>query len=744
MKKIANKTSSAKSALDKRLKNVDSRGLNTKYNYSSFWMEDKWDTASKFSGTSHQLSSSSNILTLIKLTNYRRAITNFVKIITKQDIPVVWYGSDSFTDGKSICLTTDIKDSNFDVTVGLALHEASHITLTDFDILNRMRNGQCESLNILQAQYADHLSIPFIFTVVRDLLNWVEDRRIDHYVFSTSPGYKAYYHKLYDHYWNSDSISKGLLSKNYRDSTVYTNYMFHIINMMNPAFNPAALPRLDEIVKLVDIHNIGRIKSTEESLVIALEIADIVLDQHIKLIKDEEESKESRSNNEEGGSDIMDESDSNDKESGGENSDGNDSTGENVDEDVEDLVEEMLSLNDSELGEIAKAFAKQKTFLDGKTYKKSATKNLQRQLNNVASQSIDVQTVGDSNVGVRTALLYDYTNSAKILEACKIMQEATGIDKSVTHSKTNEYRETFDTLVDKDFFSIKGVREYYSTAISDGLNMGALLGKKLQLHNESRERVDTRLRSGKIDAKRLAHAGYGVEGIFKQINIDKYKKANIHISLDGSGSMNGAKWQSTIRMTVAIAKAVTYTQNINIQVSIRATKNTGQGDTPCNIVIYNSAKNKINHLIAAFNLFNPMSMTPEGLCFEAMLLKDMLIPSSSEVDSYFLNISDGEPGCTKYNGWSAVNHTKKQVDKMKSDKNISILSFYLSENKVSANDTVDEMLTNYNRLLTNFMGSTSGKCFRHMYGKDATVVESSNTMQIAKALNKRFLTKDVG
>ena len=40
---------------------------------------------------------------LIKLSGYRRAISNFVNIVTgKSDIPVHFSGSDSYTDGKSI------------------------------------------------------------------------------------------------------------------------------------------------------------------------------------------------------------------------------------------------------------------------------------------------------------------------------------------------------------------------------------------------------------------------------------------------------------------------------------------------------------------------------------------------------------------------------------------------------------------------------------------------------------------
>ena len=32
---------------------------------------------------------------------------------------------------------------------------------------------------------------------LKNLLNYVEDRRIDYFIFKNSPGYKGYYHSMY-------------------------------------------------------------------------------------------------------------------------------------------------------------------------------------------------------------------------------------------------------------------------------------------------------------------------------------------------------------------------------------------------------------------------------------------------------------------------------------------------------------------------------------------------------------------
>ena len=72
----------------------------------------------------------------VKMAATLRAISNFVRIVTGENIPVRYNNSDeSFTDGKQVVISGNIKDKDFDPTVGLALHEGSHCLLTDFDII---------------------------------------------------------------------------------------------------------------------------------------------------------------------------------------------------------------------------------------------------------------------------------------------------------------------------------------------------------------------------------------------------------------------------------------------------------------------------------------------------------------------------------------------------------------------------------------------------------------------------------
>jgi hypothetical protein len=266
-----------------------------------------------------------------------------------------------------------------------------------------------------------------------------------------------------------------------------------------------------------------------------------------------------------------------------------------------------------------------------------------------------------------------------------------------------------------------------SKAVDEGLQLGAMLGRKLQMRNETRDLTVSRLNSGKLDAKRISHAGYGIENVFKQVYVDKHKNSVLHISLDASGSMSGSKWKNALTMTMAIAKAATMCTNLRVQVSLRHTAGMGQSNVPVVVMIYDSAKRTpLTLLVRALKSAGWNSMTPEGLCFEAMWSKNMLVGSTSDTDSYFLNISDGFPGgCgnrgTDYYGPAAYKHTRKFIDKMINEKGMQILSFFVKEHMEP--------------------GTKPSDAFKEMYGvNNAFCVGAKDMIGIARTLNNKFLT----
>ena len=98
---------------------------------SHFWMNDNDVDVDDFLGIDTDVKKGKD---LVALAGYRRAISNFVNIVTGENIPVTFNNNDeSFTDGKKVVIGANLDDKKFDVAVGLALHEGSHIKLSDFD-----------------------------------------------------------------------------------------------------------------------------------------------------------------------------------------------------------------------------------------------------------------------------------------------------------------------------------------------------------------------------------------------------------------------------------------------------------------------------------------------------------------------------------------------------------------------------------------------------------------------------------
>ena len=223
-------------------------------NYSSFWLDNDWDTTSSWDDEDDKPKGPD----LIALASYRRAISNFVNIVTSKNIPVTFTSSgDSYTDGKKVTISSKLDDKLFDSAVGLALHEGSHILLSDFDFLKQLE------VNIPK-EYVDRgftkgYSNIDVKTHIKNLLNFVEDRRIDYHIFRNAPGYKGYYHSMYDKYFRAKVVDKGLLSDEYTDENL-DSYMFRIVNITNLNTEGQCNYAFIVIMKIADINQRNKIE----------------------------------------------------------------------------------------------------------------------------------------------------------------------------------------------------------------------------------------------------------------------------------------------------------------------------------------------------------------------------------------------------------------------------------------------------------------------------------------------------
>ena len=644
---------------------------------------------------------------VVALAGYRRAIANFVNIVTgRVDIPVTYNANDeSFTDGKKVYLSGNMSDKNFDPNVGLALHEGSHIVHTNFELLTEL-SGLIGSHygynhNDLKWRSKEQKIHDLRKDRIKILLNYVEDRRIDYLTFKSAPGYKNYYHAMYDKYFNFNVIDKALKSAEYRELD-WDSYIFRIMNFTNKNTDLAALPALREIYRVIDLKNIARLKSFDEALEVAFKIYDTILkNANIEVIEDDPNglpkgpAEESTDDSEAGEGSPM----------GGSDTKADDADLDNMtpssDDTGEGTVIDLPELTPNQKKSLENAITKQKALVEGKNKKTKLTK----------SDKASVKAVEDSG-----AFNVEVGTGPRNKTLCVVIPKLTD---SMLNDTDYTTRGLYPFLSNNNYYRSTNSND----AVSKGLLIGKILGKKLKVRNEERTTKWSRQESGRLDKRIIAELGFDNPNVFKTSYTERYNDAYIHISIDGSGSMSGAKLENAIKSTAAICQAASMAGNIHVQVSLRTTIQPSNVNRPLLVIIYDSQVNKISHIRKYWIHLHSTGTTPEGLCFEA--LSRQIITDAAGRDSFFLNYSDGMPyfGDNKmyYSGDTAVKHTRDEVEKMRKA-GISILSFFITEG--------------YER-------EGTGSDFRRMYGKDASMIDPTAVVGLAKELNKKFLENKI-
>tara|TARA_R110000782_G_scaffold120093_2_gene210944 strand:+ start:837 stop:2855 length:2019 start_codon:yes stop_codon:yes gene_type:complete len=667
---------------------------------SSYWLSD-WDDDDIITETFNDVEKKSH--NLYKLASSKRAISNFVNIVTNESIPVKFNTrGNSYTDGKTVVIGANIVESkDFDVAVGLALHEGSHIKLSDFSLL-------ADIYSLVPKYVVDGAikkGITNSISIIKDLWNYVEDRRIDNFVFNSAPGYRDYYRAMYDKYFNDKLIDKALLSDEYTTEDV-DSYMFRIINLHNKNTDLSKLKGLREVYKLVGLNTISRLKSSDDTFNVALSMFQVIL-LNLNTVDTTDGESESKTLSDDEFQDILDNMDGSTDMSGDSDSQPSDIPSMESDADGGEPSEESKSddgkkskveLTDRQKELLKKKIEKQRNFMDGDITKKAVTKKDQETIEALNESGSEVTTVGS---GVENG----WGSISKGIE-CIVVKKLTQnlLENEAFPMTTRNWNDG-------------GISSHYQEEISKGIKMGTILGKKLQVRGEDRTTVFNRQKVGRIDKRMISSLGFGNENVFQFTETDSYKKANLHVSIDASGSMGGEKWSNTLINVVSLCKAVDMIQNLNIQVTFRTTSS----NTPYIVMAYDSKVDKFSKVKKMFPTLCAGGTTPEGLCFEAIMKNFM--GSTNDMDSYFLNLSDGEPYFYGknfyYAGRVAAEHTKKQVKKMEGI-GIKTLSYFVES------------------------GYNDGECsrlFKTMYGSGASMIDVTNLSQITKTMNKLFLQK---
>lgn len=645
--------------------------------FSDFWLSDN---------TTDKLDKGKE-LSPIELAQAKRSIAEFVRIMTRKDIPVEFMeeGDQSYTDGETVTIGANVGEEGFDPTVGVALHEASHICKSDFDMLDEFQKADEEGRapDFVPQEFIDKIE-PLLqksdkfkeiekelksadpdydeseldpenqaTRALHHLWNVVEDRWIDQWAYSEAPGYRGYYQKMYKNFWNSEEIAEKLQGDEGRDLD-WSSYSFRITNITNDASDLDALPGLRKIWNILDVANIERHETSWDCLETAKDIMRVVLENAESLYVDPAFGA----------------------------GDGEGTPYEDLPDDLQDMLEDQLDQMQGEAGEE----------LDAETAD---------QVETLEDAGIDTESVGED-------IDDEYSPDPEGNDAT-----AAGIDCVVIKSVSEGMTEDGKIRI----ISSKSQRRS-QRAVTNGFKKGRILGNKLKIRDERRNTKYTRKRSGRLDNRMLAEINYSPR-IFYEEQLEEYKNGFIHISVDASGSMNGGKFEDAMENCVAIAKAADMIQNIRAQVSFRSTVSVGKETRPLIVLAYDSQREPIENVRRFFPYIQATGTTPEGLTFEA--IQDEILPANQNRESYLVNLSDGKPNFRegeqmRYAGNQALDHTRNQIKQMRR-KGVKVLSYYIGSGR-------------------------KDKDFQRMYGEDSKFIDPTDITRIRKTLNEKFLEDD--
>lgn len=717
-------------------------------NHSRYWMDqDIFDDDMPVKDKTE-----ANIVRVARMSAARRAVANFVNILTsRNDIPVRFSsGKDSYTDGKSVVISADDNPEHFDSMVGLALHEAAHVLLSDFTYLQHMRDlreqlngyrrwdGSWKLFDIRSIRRRDddtmlrHALIPQLADLlpsfdiaidasqdkyrmtakqmlndIQTIMNILEDRRIDQYVFRNAGGYRPYYMALYDRYFFTKEMSRNLRwNPDWREITV-ENYINRLLFSIHPDSDPNALPGLAKVIELMDIRNIDRVAVTSNDWHTSAEyhhqpmlwqVANTIYAQILRYValKDIKENTQSFPQHI-SPDDIIKK------------------TNELPNLDLDTQAAEMEEQPVDDADKMKNGKEKPKTFS-----KERGRKDLQQ-----------AKDVTDGKVKKKKATKQDIAAADAMESAQAEMVDIKG--NGIPGGQCMVTRKLTEKVFGEEWFIFGnyGTNERVRSAMSAGKRLGQILVHRLQVRNDPVLTKNTRLPHGGLDRRLLAQLGMELTSVFQKSRVDTYKPAMLHLTLDASGSMSGRKWMKVTTIATALAYVGSKMRNVDTVITIR-----GGVQMPMVSVIFDSRKDQFASFTKWMPRLSPNGATPEGLCFKATM--DMILECKVTHDVYFINFSDGEPSFSytlsnRRKDWSynnyvnycsdlAISHTRQMVKQMR-ESGIRVMSYYITEEHEG------------------YHATRAWQTFKAMYGEDATKVNVENAGDMIRTLNKLLISR---
>lgn len=748
--------------------------------HSSYWLDtEDWE----------DIEDPNTVDKAIRLAAVRRAVGNFVRILTNdQNITVKFSeGKDSYTDGKTVVIAAQDKPKDFDVMVGLALHEASHCLLTNISFYGAMthpdvligsdtlyRRGYWLNGN-LRDGIADFFHPDFRNTILtgseaqmRDLLgkvmlflNVTEDRRIDQYVYNTAVGYRPYYGALYKKYFLSTAIDKAMQDGvEWKDATDIDSYVNRLINIMNRFSDANALPHLDKMFTTFNVENIDRLSNYTPNVQMHKFIEQMGAKYETVMAQLSRSHGSTASGPALG---VVDE--------GYINSVFTDAS-QRVQKSYEHMPSTWILANEL-LAQVVAAtgyvFAQESPSSpqpndaegEGEGEGEGEAQGSPTEGVDNEDATVDSSVIPDGQVVAAPPkadkLKKAIANQRKFLNGdlrkTKIARKLNEMVKSVEEanaeivevgSKTTALGKvrtpcivinnvTKKVMVQDWFLFGPSATGYYNNTantlaqntpyVKAGIRMGQILAQRLAIRNDPSITHYTRQDAGRIDRRILSQLGMDITNVFKKTRTDNFNPVTMYLSLDASGSMSGKKWGKALTVATALSYLADKIPDINVVVMAR-----GGSDIATVAVLHDSRKQKFPVARGILELTTAMGATPESLCYEATL--NYIVDKEKKSDVYFINFSDGEPSFSIKNMNMAA-------------KGDYYYSGFSGETAVSHCRQIMNMYREAGVKIMSYFITDSGyhnvnsqSMFTRMYGQDARFVNVENVTQVLKTLQK--------
>jgi len=657
--------------------------------WSSYWMDDDsydyfYDTDSektKIKIDGNRGSATIDLAKANRLAAVRRAVGNFVRILTNDDEIVVVFkdGNDSYTDGKTVVISAESDPSKFDVLVGTALHESAHCVFSG-ELLEMLQNGNFRA-SVTARFGVDHVSN------IHNIVNCLEDRRIDSEVYRRAPGYRPYYQSMYDHHWNAKEIAKAIIRTEKLRVPTVDSYMFRIINITNPAIKYMMDKYLPEFRKIYDVFGLTNILrfSNPDGTVKAEELVNCAMDIY-QIILDNKVEDDQQSNNI-GQSEPCENSEGPSQSDDGLGNYDIQNQSQMSDEDIEKAVaDELGSRNlgksDPNMDKIEKSMM---DFLNGDTKKKKISRNM----------NDAVKTMEESNITVSSIEI-----NQKSYPYIRVPRLTSSSEAILPQSMFNTWR---NNISDEN--------------IRVGRRLGQIIVDRIKIRHDSNETKFSRRPLGKIDRRLIHSLGTDNSNVFFSKVVQDYRNSIIYLTIDCSSSMWGRKWKESVILSTGLAYAATKINNFDIVVNLRYGL-----DSIWSINMFDSRREPFSHFERWMSKFTPENTTPESIVYD--IEKDFIESLKTKDNNvYFITMTDGGANYVPinrnyhhYDGFGAEIAQKhcRQILKQFKESGIECLSYFISNH---GGYDYEE------------------RAFKNSYGKDGVMVPMDNFSMISKSLN---------